>query len=245
MKRNIIAAILIALMWTCTMEANETNGLPSVTFKSAYANKYLAFGSGSVLYDKPVIQSDLFISFPCGFYLDLWNSKSLEGKWNENFGNEVDYGIGWAGSVHGYSINIGVTYFDEPDVFTLGAGDILYSHASIAHAYWKWMVSATWENYVTMPNTGIEGGNLFSIGIARSFQLHERVQLNTSTAIVYDDGGFGRDDGFLQKGNVGLDWKITEKLTLNAPSVNFYVPISVHDARNTDSVIFAGLTYRF
>ncbi len=241
-----VLVTLTVLLSMCGIRADGTNGWPSVTFKSTYANKYLAFGSGSVLYDEPVMQSDLFIAFDSGLYLDLWNSKSFSGKWNGNLGNEVDYGIGWAGKVRDFNVDIGVTYFDEPKMFNLKSGDIIYTHASISRECRKYLVSWTWENYITMPNTGFQGGNLFSARIYRGFQLiQDKATLNLSTALVYDDGGFGADDGFLQKGNVGIDWKITDHLMLNAPSVNYYVPISVHDARKTDTVIFAGLTYKF
>lgn len=45
--------------------------------------------------DGPVVQTDFFVQLPRGWFVDVWTSTGLDQK--ANFGDEVDYGIGWSG----------------------------------------------------------------------------------------------------------------------------------------------------
>ena len=244
---RIINIISFAVVLLLPFQAHaEEKSLVAVTLSSTFASKYLAFGSGAVLYDKPVLQSDLFVEFKNGLYVDLWHSTGFDDAWNNNLGDEVDYGVGWNGSIKNFSISLGCTYFDEPNVFTLGGDDILYTKAFISRQYKHVGVTVGYENYTTMPDSGFQGGNLYSAGFNKSIPLiKDRLTLNNSIAAVYDDGGFGYDDGFLLRGNIGLSLTVSKHLTLNVSSVNYYIPLSVHDARKTDAVVFVGFKYLF
>ena len=63
-------------------------------------------------------------------------------------------------------------------------------------------------------------------------------------SLVYDNGGFGCDDGLLLRGSAELDWAITKHLSLVLPQVNWYAPVTVRDNRVVDCVLFAGAIYR-
>ena len=259
MKRMFLVSLIllgVTLVWAD--ENTNSPWTPSVNLRTVVASKYLAFGSGGTLYDKPVIQSDIFTSFQNGFYVDLWNSTALTGH-DSNFGWEQDLGIGWAGplstfGICGYAsdmtLDIGTTYFDEPGLLTLGAKDVLYSHVKLSKAITKWFaMNGEYENYVTMPKTGYQGGSLFSLGAStsKSFLGHndDLVTASTALAIVYDNGGFGCDDGFLLRGSAELDWKLTTHVTMILPQVNYYVPVTMQDSRRLDAVVFAGFGYHF
>ena len=250
MKKTAItvsALLLFVLGINSFAQTNTTSGwTPSFTFRSVVASKYLAFSSGGMLYDKPVVQSDLFVSFQNGLYADVWNSKSFEGSWGKSLGDEVDYGVGYGRSLgKGFSFDIGVTYFDEPMAFTESVGDILYSHIKVCKAFKPVTVFACWENYTTMPGTAFEGGNLYSLGVSKQLNIWKMLSASSSVAMTYDDGGFGMGKGFLAKGSIELDWAITKNLTLIAQQVNFYITISTHDSRDPDAVIFGGFSYKF
>jgi hypothetical protein len=238
--------VAIALTTGSVNSAHATNAWPSVTFSSYWANQYLAFGGGAVLYDKPVVQSDLYVSFDNGLYLDLWSSTSLDTKWNNNLGDEVDYGIGWEKTIRKYTVRIGFIYFDEPNVFTLGAGDIAYTHAKVSRPVYGITLCAGFENYITMPDSGFQGGNIFSVGLSKSVSLRkDKLSLGASAALAYDDGGFGLDNGLLGRGNISATWKLTKKLSFIAPSVSWYAPLTIDDSRKFDTVVSAGFSYKF
>jgi hypothetical protein len=236
-------------------DGTDQNHDPQVTFRSVVASKYLAFGSGGMLYDKPAIQSDLFLSFHDGLYLDLWHSAPFRG-YNHNFGTEQDFGVGWSGPLSALglksqpsdtTLDIGVTYFDEPSLSVLGAQDIIYSHVKLSKAF-KWTtINGCYENYVAMPSSPYRGGSLFSAGASNSASFFKDLtSASVSLSLVYDTGGFGLDSGLLFRGSVELDWKLSKRLTMVMPQVNYYVPVTVHDSRPSfDKVVFGGLGYQF
>jgi len=241
----IILAITI-LFLSLTAQAQESQW-PNVTISSLVANKYIAFGTGSLLSKDPVVQSDANILFKNGLYIDLWNSRSLVGSWDDgSFGNEVDYQVGWRGAVAtNLSFDIGVTYFDEPKAFTFGPGDILYSHAFLTRGFKHLSVTAGYENYTAMPGSGFRGGNLLSLGVSKHQSFcKDKVGLHASVTGVYDTGTIGTHPGFILRGGAGADWNITKKLTLNVLGVNWYVPLTPHDKRVADVVFSCGFTLR-
>lgn len=246
MKRTLKISIITATLSVAVQlyaEA-ETNQWPRITLSSLVANKYLQPGTGDVLHDRPVVQTDLLLTFKNGLYLDLWNSRSLQGKWDDgSLGNEVDYGLGWDGTIKGLTVHVGFAYYDEPGVFTLGAGDILYTELRLGKELKWFSVTAGYQNYTTMPNSGFQGGHLISLGASRAQPLYgDKVILNASFAGVYDTGTLGTLAGFMFRGNVGVSWNINEHLTFNAVSVSYYAPLT---HRATDVIVTSGLTYRF
>ena len=249
MKTNIaLIAVATSLLFMNIPVQAEESQWPSVTVSSLVADKYMAFGTGSLLSKDPVIQSDVCISFKSGLYVDLWNSKSLNGSWDDgSFGNEVDYQVGWKGSITpSLRFNVGVTYFDEPNAFTFGAGDIVYTHAFLTRDFKHLSVTAGYENYVTMPGSGFCGGNLISLGVSK-YQLFLQGKLGVRASVtgVYDAGTLGTRSGFIVKGSTGLDWNVSKRCTLNILGVDWYAPLTAHDKRVTDAVMYTGFTFHF
>ncbi len=245
--KKLIVNLLTALLALNRTEAEEN--LPaeagqqqpfSVTVSTVIANKYLN-SIGSVLSEAPVAQTDLFLSHKSGIYLDLWNSRSFKGKWDDgSLGNEVDYGIGWNGTIKGLTAHVGVTYFDEPKAFTLGVGDIIYSHIRLGKDFKHLSLTLGYENYVTMPESGFQGGNLFSLTASKSITFwKDRLSVSTSLAGVYDTGTLGSDTGFFFRGNAGLNWNISKRLTMNIVSANYFV------RRTSDVMVSTGFSLIF
>jgi len=257
MKQLIVSIILASILVTSQAAENNTNSnwsVSDITLSSQVANQYLAFGSGTVLYDKPVLHSDLRVNLQNGIYFDLWNSTPLNTGWGENYGSEVDYGVGWngplsklgvTGPLSDLGISIGTSYFDEPKVGSFGGGDTLYSHLTVTKSFTHLSVSAEFENYLTMPETGIRGGNLYSIGASKSMSFFkDRLSATTSLAAVYDSGGYGMDKGFLLRGFAELDWNVTKKFTVIIPQLFYYIPVTVND-RQLDAMVYVGIRYKF
>ena len=237
---------------------SQSGWTPSITLKTEYDTKYLAFGSGAVLYGKQCIQSDLNLAFQNGLRVDLWNSTPFE-AYNRDFGTEQDFGLQWVGQLSklGLSgplsalvLDVQATYFDEPGILTLGKKDVLYTHASLSKEVRWFTVTAEVEDYMVMPNSGYHGGDLFSLGISRKWSIFkardggDRVSAFTSVAFVYDNGGFGADDGFILRGFAELDWRLSSHLTAYG-GVNYYIPFGVKDKRETDAAWRIGISYSF
>lgn len=242
-KFIVISTALLSLHLASAEETSNLNPNPhfTVSFSSAVANKYLNTGTGGELSKDPVVQTDLTLTHRSGLYLDLWNSRSLAHKWNSgDLGDEVDYGIGWNGTVKGFNVHIGSTYFDEPNVFTLGAGDIVYTHARIGKDFKHLTITAGYENYTPLPGSGFQGGNLMSVGASRNFSFcKDKVSLATSLAGVYDTGTLGSDREFFARGNVGLNWNANKHLTLNLISANYFI------RHTSDVMVMSGFTVNF
>ena len=258
MKKHIvsstlaIAAILFAaanLKATATEEPPDRNQwVPAITLNSYVANQYLAFGTGVVLSTSPVIQTNLNLTFPNGVYVNLWASQSTKGNWNNasNLGDEIDYGIGWKGSISKHlTLDFGFGYFDEPRLGTFGGGDILYTHVFLTRAFKHFAVTAGFENYIAMPKSGFKGGNLISIGIGKDWSfLNDKIGAHASVAGVYDTGTPGARPGFFIRGNAGADWNVTKRFTLNVIGLNWFLPAASHGTE-TDAMLWSGATIKF
>lgn len=246
MKNTLLVIITAtAALFASKVSAQGQSG-PSVTVGTSVTDKYLAAGTGSMLSRDPAVQSDLFVMFHNGVYVDLWNSRSLRGSWdNGSFGNEVDYAVGWKGKVaEDVSLNAMVCYFDEPKAFSLGKGDILYTKAFLTKSFKPLSVALGYENYVVIPGSGFRGGNLVSLGASQGWSVREgKVALRASAAAVYDFGTLGTDRGIILRGTVGVDWKTTKSLTVNLIGVNWFVPVTAHDKRSTDVAFSTGVTW--
>ena len=248
MKKNIVI-LATALLVLNRTEAEEN--LPaaagnqpkpvSVTVSSAVANKYLFGGTGGVLSKDPVVQTDLLLTHKNGIYVDLWNSRSLKGKWDDgSLGNEVDYGVGWNGTAKGLTAHVGITYFDEPSAFKLGAGDIVYTHARLGKDFRPFSLTLGHENLVTMPDSGFQGGNLFSLTASKSVLFwKDRMSVSASIAGVYDTGTLGSDTGFFLRGSTGINWNVSKRLTVNVVSANYFI------RRTSDVMVSSGITWNF
>lgn len=219
---------------------------PEITIRSMFGTQFLDPGTGYVVYDKPVVQSDLEIGLPLGFRANILNSKSLNGGWGETLGDEMDYTVGWRGGVvKNLDLDVSVTFLDELHLFQMGEDDIFYSRLHLLYLKNDWKFSGIWENYTAVSSGHLTGGNLVGLGVAREFALiDEWLILEAETATLYNTGALHRE-GFFERGMVGLFWEISEGLTVIAPRVDFYIPFQNDHHQENDAVVFAGLKYQF
>ena len=219
----------------------------SVTVSSYVTDKYLGFSTGNVLSDNAAVQTEAFIGFDSGLYLDFFHSRSLSGRWNDgSLANELDYCLGWSGKIgKGLSLNVGGSYFDESKTLTLGSGDIVKSWINVSKESKLATVSLGYENFTTMPNSGFHGGNMVTLGISRSLTVCEgKIRLKASALGVYDFGTLGSRQGLIARGTVGVDWNASKRVTVNVLGVNWFVPITPHDKRVTNAMFTTGITFK-
>ena len=220
--------------------------VPSIALRSVTANKFM-FSNGGVGYGKSVIQTDLNVSFKSGIYFDLWNSLPFK-KNKEELGTELDYNMGWTGSIGGKtSIDVGVTYCDAPKMGRVGGGnDVFYSYLKIIQSVGEFSIYGAAENNSVTPGSSFRGGSMLSVGISRSDSyLDKDLNIDMSLEPVYDSGYFGLSEGTLVRGKIGFNWNVEKNLIVIFPQVNYYVPLKVHDSRTSDTAITSGFVYQF
>ncbi len=215
-----------------------------VSFSTGLANRHVV-GAGSVLHDDPVIQSDIFTSFENGFRIDLWSSKSVNTEINANFGDELDLELGWSGMVKGFAVDIGLYYFDEPDIGTFGKYDVWYSHAKVARDIDQEVlgpvtVFVQYENHITLPGTPYEGGSLFSVGSSAN-RTCGRMSMNVTESLIYDDGEFGSDQRFVAKFGMGLTWQVNDHLSVVAPQLTAWLPLTDTENHDPEAMVYVGV----
>ena len=222
---------------------------PSVSFRSVIADKYI-LSNGEETYNKPVIQSDLYIGFENGFFIDLWNSAPFEG-YGQNLGTEQDYGIGWEGPLSKFGfgkktiVSVGVTYCNEPKMTEFGMEDMVYSYVKLSQTTAGFNFYGMYESNIPMPKSSYHGGSLLSVGVSRKDSLLDKLDIDVSFAPVYDSGNFGLNSGLFLKGGVGFNWLLEKNLTMILPQVNYYVPLTMHDSRSSAKTVAGGLSYQF
>ena len=251
----LVAAVLVGFTSANAETTNAPSGwTPSLTASSLYASKYYSGSCAVTVYRKPVIQTDLFLSFQNDFYADLWNSTPFE-KWNKTFGTEQDICAGWAGplstfGIGGFASNIvidvGLSYFDEPGLESFGANDMLETHVRLTKDVKLFKVFAGFEDYVTMPGTGVNGGNVVFTGISKDVAfVKDILSASTSFTVCYDDGVLGRNEGFFFRGSSQLTWTLTKHVSLIAPQLIYGGPITDHRDRKADGAVLGGVVYQF
>jgi hypothetical protein len=91
---GIISTLLSAFAAGVSFAEEAEKTSPTVTFSSKIYNKYVG-DTGVVFYDRPVVQSEINVSMPKGFYVNLWYSMSLaHAGLDTNDGNEFDPTLG-------------------------------------------------------------------------------------------------------------------------------------------------------
>jgi len=223
----------------------------SVTFSSRIYSKYLGSYTGRVCDDDPSLQNDLFITLPKGFYLEIWNSIGLDGTGlSSDYGDELDYLVGWSGKLEEINLNIGIAYIDCIDLFESPRGDLILPYLEINKEF---DVS---EKHCLTPYLGFEfpfsaKGNEFGhgfytrVGLKHDWQISPKLVFNQKINLFFDDGALG-DSGILGQYCCDLSWQISKPTTIDLISIKAIDPLtSLSDGRKAEMVYGTGMTYRF
>lgn len=217
---------------------------PSLSGEVVVGNKYLTFGSGSVLSEEKTAQTSINAEWENGFFVNLWLSRPLNRHVaKSDFANENDYGIGWNGERDYWKVGASLTYFDEPRLGKLGANDIWYTSLTASHRMGDVDLDANYDTYTPNRNSSFEGGHLVAVGISKKMEFAERISASWFSKIAYDDGGFGFAKGFLFNYGGEVSWKVNKTFSVIAPRFEGFVPF-MHDARKNDIMAWVGISWR-
>jgi hypothetical protein len=221
------------------------------TFSTKLAPKYLG-GDGLIFHDQSVLQSGLSINLPIGFYGEIWHSAGLDGtNLNSDGGDEIDYAVGWSGNniLGGLGIDVGVTYIDLKDLFTLPRKDLLIIHNEVN---WQTKISITssltpyikYEGFLPAPE-GPKAGNILHLGIRHTWTPDASVfSLGQEIGGLYDNGACGAREGLVGKYKLNLSYKILKNASLDFSTTCTW---KIHNAsdRQTEVVPSVGLSFNW
>ncbi len=247
--------VVILIGVTGAAFAESFNKDISVTLSSRVYSKYLSeLGTASVCHDKPVIQTNLFISLPKGFYLGIGHSAGLDGTGlSSNSGDEINYIFGWSKKTKEINLDIGVCYFDGVNLFTMPKGDLIYPYFEISKEF-KVFKKHTLEPYISFGFPFSAYANEFGhgfytrVGTRHFWQISENFKIYHKANLFFDNGGLkGFDSGVLGQYRCDLSYQLSKSITLDLISIKLNTPItSLSDQRNKTNMSYgAGLKIRF
>lgn len=256
MRRIFLVALVMMFPWT-TMAVAEDD--VAITVTPEIWSQYLGSG-GSVLYDEPVAQIDVFVAFPkgvgilpAGTYIDIWGSAGLDDNdTSSEYGDEVDLSIGWKGPIeklgNGVVAELEVAYYDCNKVGTTPKGDFFQIQAGLSKTYGAFTPYIIGKLCFPTGVADPEGNLRVHMGVNHCLQLAEKVSLSHSPELVYDNGSYGRDQEWLARYCASLDVALSENITLSAIKIKFSTPITdipESDGRKTELVWGSGFSIAF
>lgn len=244
MRKIWVVLVLVASLMPASALADSL----SVNVKDKYV-----IGKGINVYDGPVVQTDLFVNLPHGLYADIWWSVSADNSdVNGDFGDEVDYTLGWSGEAYGLTLDANFSYFDLVKLFSTNGGDALNPNIDVSKSFSVGNHTLTpyvrTEIYVPIEwSADAKSGVHLFWGVKHQWRLTDRIAVNQKLAAFYDTGTFvASDSGILGHYDIGIGWKVRDNFTINAPTLKVIFPISsLNDGRTTEHILGGGVTLTF
>lgn len=244
-----VASLITALAMTAFGMGTAYAYTPSGTVGFRLWSEYV-LGNGIVAHEGAVSQNEVNLDLPYGFSFGAWHSFGLNGRgFSSDGGDEVDWTLSWAGIVHGFGVELGVTYLDLVDIFHGGGSDFVQPYAEVGREFKisdTHAITPCIRLEVLIPAGSTEGGTLLKPCVKHAWQISPLLTLNNKLYLVRDDGVAGLGSGYLGQYQGGLAWNVSEKVTLEFPSVKASLPFSsFSDHREKSLAVGAGLVYRF
>lgn len=227
-KMTLVMNIMMTMVVLVSTANAEVNG----SFSSQLRPKYVG-GDGAVFYNNPVVQSNLFVGFSNGVYVDVWGSKSLTS--GQNYGNEVDSAIGYAKN----GLDIGLAHWNLMPVSTLSSEDMLSPYVEFSKE-WKYYLTpfAKVEGLISLDGSGskvrLHGGVSHVWQMTKDFSLSQKLSMVHAT---------GSNAVWTARHEISLVWSVTKSFSMDISSSSF-VPLN-NAGHETQIVPAVGVTYKF
>ncbi len=248
MRTNILlVAVATFLSFSSLALAGEEVAEKSfeVSFSSKVFSQYVG-DTGTVFYNRAVSQNDLTISHKSGVYLDVWTSTSLKNAGvATNYGNEVDYTLGWAGEISGVGIDAGVSYWDLVKLFEMPEGDIVQPYLELNKKVELAVGHTLTPSVKAEYGIPAKGNDPLSKGLhvhgalKHGWEISKHFSLNQKAVLTYDDGAYGASRALVGAYEFAPTVKLTSWLSLEG-SAKVIGPLSQVDDGRKAEYIFAG-----
>ena len=199
MNNKILTVLSITLLtlWGGNLKADDSsNTLGTI---ASTLNSERVESDGQVYSHTANFQTELTLSLGSrGFYLYLEDFQNLNGQ--RNYGNEIDYNLGWShdGII---SIDVGVGYYDVIPLLHGPSEDLYVTYLTLSKSFDKgdfgtWKSFVTTTTYKTGRGSDYEGGFRVQGGVTYSKKVG-KANLEATTSLVHDDGTFGYPPAWL------------------------------------------------
>lgn len=242
MKKRIVRSFIFAMLLVSTSCCAAMAETLSGTVSTKFLPKYVC-GNDTVAHDKPVNQTNLFVSLGNGLYANIWGSKSLVGA---GYGNEIDATIGYAGPLGKTSnlkMDAGLSYFIMIPMDTMNQ-DIISPYFELSMKAFDNGISpyAKVDLYFTIG--GDEPTVRSHVGASHQWAGTETILLSQDLQMTYDyvAAAPSKTSLTVQHGIVAA-WSISKAASIDLRN-DIYLPIAGKD-REINVVPGIGATYRF
>jgi len=257
-KRCLVVCCLVACFFlsefaNASGELLETRKPFEATLSSKFISKYVD-EAGVVVHNRPVIQTEVYVrNAETGIYLDIFYSTSVKNPGRDsNSANEVNYTIGWSKTVGPIDLDAGISYIDLTPLNNGAQGDAVKTFMAVSKEFnvidgHKVTPFIRMEYGFSVKGNAAESSSGLQLhsGIKHAWQISEKLLINQKLMLVFDDGSYGMNRGWIGSYEVGPSYRINEWVSLDA---NFRVVGPLHqinDGRKEQFIGMIGLTFYF
>ena len=200
---------------------------------------------GYLLHDGVALQTDAKIIFPGGLTAGVWWSTGLNGRGlSSDKADELDPYIGFAKKGIKWQIDTRLAYFNFVELSQV-RGDLLVSSVEIGREFKEgkqtFVPFVRIENRQRLPSFDFNRW-MPVMGLRHEWAIGKRVSFSQRVGLLYDSGTPMADDGLLVQYRAGIKWQLSKRAGLE-PFVRFSWPLTIHDARRTQTI--GGVTIIF
>lgn len=224
MKKILLAVLAVATLFFSVNSNAAEEPKFSVALDAAYYSHYVGEISGNVSHDNSVFQQSVTLTHnPSGIYALVWNSYSPKGGVNSDYGDEVDYIIGFSKEIRGFTVDAGYAFYDLHKIgHTEGDLHALYLNvdAPEIHSivpYLKVEINLSTDKDI------LEGGVMYRAGIKHSIEIAKQT-IDLDLSIAGNDGAYGYVPDLVSSGKLGISttfrvWKLEITPEINLQKV--------------------------
>lgn len=243
--------ILVVLMVFAALFAVPHSDAVSVEIAPKVWSQYLN-DNGAILHDKSVLHNDMTVLTPYGLYVDIFSSFGLESAdLCNNYGDELDYILGWAGEVYGFGVDTSLIYFDLFETCNIPSKDDFIEWTiklsrdfavSDAHKITPYIGTKT---LFAADKEGADGGVYLYGGAKHTWTISKMWAMVHDLYILHDSGAIGFARGVIGQYCLRVNLAISDSFELNPFLVKFGARIQDAKDRHSESLIGTGFTFRF
>lgn len=251
--KKILLSLLVAVFLSVGLfsTVNAENNF-SATVLGKVWSEYLG-ATGGVIHDKPVFQTDIFVSLPKGFYFDIWHSMGLENSnLSANFGDEIDLTLGWTGKLgEVYYLDTGVMYYDCYPVLEGKNYDAFSPYVEVGRSMELRRFLGTHilvpfgRLEANLPTGDTNSGTYSYAGVKHVWKISEKLQVKQKIDFLHDSGSFGAMSGLIGRYEGRLSWQAFKVMSVEPIAIKARTPISPIPEHKTEIVFGAGVTLYF
>ena len=210
-----------------------------VKFSSTWVSKYVGY-LGPELTTTPAIQSELSIAGPSGWHVSAWWSTGLQETEAATKADQLDFMVGHTWKWGATSLAADLVYKDFIPL-SMKEGDALVPRLRLTHdldlgecgklkPYLQTECWAVLPDYTRRP--------VAMAGVDYSVRLCGPLSLRAGASALFDYGTAVADRGWLFTSSVGIEYKLTDNVTLGA-YIKEFGPHQLRDRRHEEVVSFA------